>query len=67
MERRYAIHLIGSGSTHHCSGSSAWASEQRLVVGQGAVDSTSNEMTALPALLAGLALSGGLVTIDAVG
>jgi predicted transposase YbfD/YdcC len=46
---------------------SAWASEQRLVVGQVAVDSTSNEITAIPALLAGLALSGGLVTIDAVG
>jgi predicted transposase YbfD/YdcC len=46
---------------------SAWASEQRLVVGQVAVDSKSNEITAIPALLAGLALSGGLVTIDAAG
>ena len=46
---------------------SAWASEQRLVLGQVAVDSKSNEITAIPALLAGLALCGGLVTIDAVG
>ncbi len=35
---------------------SAWASEQRVVLGQVAVDSKSNEMTAIPALLAGLAL-----------
>lgn len=46
---------------------SAWASEQRLVFGQEAVDRKSNEMTAIPALLAGLALCGGLVTIDAAG
>ena len=46
---------------------SAWASEHRLVLGQVAVDSKSNEITAIPALLAGLAISGWLVTIDAVG
>jgi predicted transposase YbfD/YdcC len=46
---------------------SAWASEQRVVLGQVAVDRTSNEITAIPALLAGVALSGGLVTIDAAG
>jgi predicted transposase YbfD/YdcC len=46
---------------------SAWASEHRLVLGQEAGDSRSNEITAIPALLAGLALSGGLVTIDAAG
>jgi predicted transposase YbfD/YdcC len=46
---------------------SAWASEQRVVLGQVAVDRKSNEITAIPALLAGLALSGGLVTIDAAG
>jgi predicted transposase YbfD/YdcC len=46
---------------------SAWASEHRVVLGQVAVDRTSNEMTAIPALLAGLALSGGLVTIEAAG
>jgi predicted transposase YbfD/YdcC len=46
---------------------SAWASEQRVVLGQVAVDRKSNEITAIPALLAGLAIAGGLVTIDAVG
>jgi predicted transposase YbfD/YdcC len=46
---------------------SAWASEQRLVLGQVAVESKSNETTAIPALLAGLDLAGGLVTIDAAG
>ena len=37
------------------------------MLGQVAVDSKSNEITAIPALLAGLALRGGLVTIDAAG
>ncbi len=37
------------------------------MLGQLAVDSKSNEITAIPALLAGLALRGGLVTIDAAG
>jgi hypothetical protein len=41
--------------------------EQRLVLGQEAVDSKSNEITAIPALLAGLDLSGGVVSIDAAG
>ena len=41
--------------------------EHRLVLGQEAVDSKSNEITAIPALLAGLDLSGGVVTIDAAG
>ncbi len=40
--------------------------EHRLVLGQEAVDSKSNEITAIPALLAGLALSGG-GAIDAAG
>ena len=67
MERRFGIRLIASGNSRHCSRSRAWASEHRLVLGQEAVDSKSNEITAIPALLAGLALSGGLVTIDAIG
>ncbi|MBA3822488.1 MAG: ISAs1 family transposase, partial [Ktedonobacterales bacterium] len=46
---------------------SAWASEHRLVLGQVAVERKSNEITAIPTLLAGLALAGGLVTIDAAG
>ena len=46
---------------------SAWACEHRLVLGQVAVDSKSNEITAIPDLLVGLALAGSLVTIDAAG
>jgi predicted transposase YbfD/YdcC len=46
---------------------SAWASAQQLVLGQRAVDEKSNEITALPALLAVLLLNGCIVTIDAMG
>ena len=46
---------------------SAWASRQRLVLGQEAVGGKSNEITAIPLLLERLALDGALVTIDAIG
>ena len=46
---------------------SAWASRQRLVLGQQAVDSKSNEIVAIPLLLERLDLVGALVTIDAMG
>ncbi len=46
---------------------SAWASRQRLVLGQQAVAGKSNEITAIPLLLERLALTGALVTIDAIG
>src|SRR3546814_15502732 len=46
---------------------SAWASRQRLVLGQEAVDAKSNEITAIPLLLERLELTGALVTIDAIG
>lgn len=51
-----AIHLV-----------SAWASANRLVLGQVKVDAKSNEITAIPALLDLLALHGCIVTIDAMG
>ncbi len=51
-----AIHMV-----------SAWACENRLVLGQVKVDSKSNEITAIPELLRALALSGCIVTIDAMG
>ncbi len=51
-----AIHMV-----------SAWASTNRLVLGQVKVDEKSNEITALPALLQVLALKGCIVTIDAMG
>lgn len=46
---------------------SAWASRQRLVLGQQACEAKSNEITAIPLLLERLALAGALVTIDAMG
>ena len=46
---------------------SAWASRQRLVLGQEAVAEKSKEIKAIPLLLARLELQGALVTIDAMG
>ena len=43
---------------------SAWAAEQRLVLGQVAVGDKSNEITAVPQLLKMLSLSGVVVTAD---
>ena len=51
-----AIHLV-----------SAWASANRLVLGQRKVEEKSNEMTAIPRLLQLLDLKGAVVTIDAMG
>ena len=51
-----AIHLV-----------SAWASANHLLLGQVKVDEKSNEITAIPALLAMLTLGGAIVTIDAIG
>jgi predicted transposase YbfD/YdcC len=46
---------------------SAWAAENRLILGQRAVADGSNEIAAIPELLRVLALKGALVTIDAAG
>ena len=46
---------------------SAWAVENRLVLAQLATEEKSNEITAIPLLLQQLALSGCIVTIDAIG
>lgn len=51
-----AIHMV-----------SAWATEQRLVLGQVKVNKKSNEITAIPELLKVLELAGCIVTIDAMG
>lgn len=51
-----AIHMV-----------SAWATTNKLVLGQVKVDSESNEITAIPELLKVLELSGCIVTIDAIG
>jgi DDE_Tnp_1-associated/Transposase DDE domain len=54
----------GKGAIHMVS---AWATSNRLVLGQLKVDEKSNEITAIPELLRVLALSGCIVTIDAMG
>ena len=46
---------------------SAWASQNRLVLGQVKVDEKSNEITAIPELLEMLEIAGCIVTIDAIG
>jgi len=50
-----AIHLV-----------SAWASANRLVLGQIKVADKSNEITAVPELLRALELAGCIVTVDAL-
>ena len=45
----------------------AWATGNQLVLGQVAVDSKSNEITAIPRLLELIEVAGGIVTIDAMG
>lgn len=46
---------------------SAWASRNRLVLGQGKVEEKSNEITAIPELLGVLDVAGCIVSIDAIG
>ena len=53
---RYGIHPVN-----------AWASANRVVLGQVKVDDKSNEITTIPKLLSVLELSGCIVTIDATG
>lgn len=54
----------GEGAVHIVS---AWASRNRLTLGQVKVDEKSNEITAIPELLQLLYLKGCIVTIDAMG
>lgn len=46
---------------------SAWASANRVVLGQRATEAKSNEITAIPELLDTLLLRGCIVTLDAMG
>lgn len=55
-KQQSALHLV-----------SAWASQHSVMLGQMKVSSKSNEITAIPALLNLLHLSGCIVTIDAMG
>lgn len=62
--RRSHERTLGKGAIHLVS---AWATANRLVLGQVKVAEKSNEITALPELLRLLELSGCIVTIDALG
>lgn len=62
--RRSHDRRLGKDAIHMVS---AWASENHLVLGQRKVDRKSNEITAIPALLELLEISGCIVTIDAMG
>ena len=53
--RKSALHMV-----------SAWGCEQRMVLGQIATDQKSNEITAVPKLLAMLSLERTVVTVDAM-
>lgn len=55
-KKQSALHLV-----------SAWASEHRLLLGQVKVENKSNEITAIPALLELLDITGCIITIDAMG
>lgn len=54
----------GVGALHLVS---AWAQENRLVLGQVKTEEGSNEISAIPELLELLELKGCIVTIDAIG
>lgn len=78
-----AVHVISKGSVVAIDGKSvrrahgtdmrplhlvnAFAAENGVVLGQRRVDGKSNEITAIPELLAKLALEGCIVTTDAMG
>lgn len=51
-----AIHMV-----------SVWATQNHISLGQTIVEAKSNEITAIPQLLELVEISGGLVTIDAMG
>lgn len=57
-------HRKGKAALHLVS---AWATANRLVLGQVATQAKSNEITAIPELLRLLDLTGCIVTIDAAG
>lgn len=62
--RRSHDHANGKEAIHMVS---AWAEENRLVLGQVKVDEKSNEITAIPELLRVLEIKGCIVTTDAMG
>jgi len=61
--RRSFDRASGKSALHMVS---AWGCQQRLVLAQIATDAKSNEITAVPKLLALLTLKGAIVTADAL-
>jgi len=57
-------HHLGKAAIHMVS---AWASANRLILGQLKTEDKSNEITAIPELLKWLVIKGCIVTIDAMG
>lgn len=55
-DKKAAIHMV-----------SAWATGNRLVLGQRKVDEKSNEISAIPELLRRLDIAGCIITVDAMG
>jgi len=62
---RRSFRKAGSGVFVHMV--SAWATKNRIVLGQMKSDEKSNEITAIPELLETLLIKGCIVTIDAIG
>ncbi len=54
--RKNALHTV-----------SAWSCQHQLVLGQTAVDEKTNEITAIPELLAMLDIENSIITLDAMG
>lgn len=61
------VRRSGDATTAPLHSVSAWATAQHLTLGQVATDVKSNEITAIPELLALLQLRDCIVTIDAMG
>ncbi|WP_392343567.1 ISAs1 family transposase [Pseudoalteromonas prydzensis] len=55
-DRKSALHTV-----------SAWSCQHQLVLGQTAVDSKTNEITAIPELLTMLDIEDSIITLDAMG
>lgn len=55
-DRKNALHAV-----------SAWSCQHQLVLGQVAVDSKTNEITAIPELLTMLDIENSIITLDAMG
>lgn len=64
MLRRSHDERHGLGALHSVT---VWASEYGLSLGQVACDEKSNEITAIPELLATIDIQGAIITIDAMG